>query len=52
MKDIREQMQKEMDEIKENVLDELVDENGCVTMRIGEDGEDFKVQVKDPDKND
>ena len=30
----------------------LVDKNGCVTMRIGEDGEDFKVQVKDPDKND
>lgn len=45
MKDIREQMQKEMDEIKENVLDELVDENGCVTMRIGEGGEDIKMQV-------
>lgn len=50
--DIQEQMQKEMDEFKENVIDKLVDENGCVTMRIGEDGEDFKVQVKDPDKND
>lgn len=49
--DIQEQMQKEMDEFKENVIDKLVDENGCVTMRIGEDGEDFKMQVKNPDKN-
>ena len=49
--DIQEQMQKEMDEFKENVIDKLVDENGCVTMRIGEDDEDFKMQVKNPDKN-
>ena len=45
MKDIREQMQKEMDEFKENVIDKLVNKNGCVTMRIGEGGEDIKMQV-------
>lgn len=50
--DIREQEQDKINEFKENVLDKLVDENGCVTIRIGENGEDFQMQVRKPENND
>ena len=50
--DFQEQKQEEMDSFKKDVIDKLVDGNGCVTIRIGENGEDLKMQVRDPDKND
>ena len=50
--DIREQEQDKINGFKENMLDKLVDENGCVTIRIGENGEDFQMQVRKPENND
>lgn len=35
-----------MDKSKENVMDKLVDENGCVIIQIGEGGENLTMQVK------
>ena len=49
---LRKEHQESMNVFKENVMDKLVNENGCVAMRIGEKGENFQMQVKKDDKND